>query len=323
MSPVKHLSTNWLNWFHETGRPYLKRYGGPVFLGLAIITIPLLIVLDSQRLLAYSFHLDPWYVFLSVVLEFSSLIFTVPAWHLILTRLNVQSTYRDDLRIYCYSLIGFVIPGGIWPFVSRATFYEQQGVSAVKVLVATMVEVLLMGLAGLVVYSLTLLIIPQAVVWHRPEIAILAISGVFILIQPPFFNRISGKILSWFEQTKQQMVDLSYQDLVILLILEAVTIIIAGTAIYYLLQSFVSVSPSAYFSVVGAWGIGVAASNLFFWFPGKPILRDGAMIIVLTQILPPSLAIAFVIIIRIWTMLSMLLSFGLAWSLLRRRDHAF
>ncbi len=311
--------SNWIDWLNHVGRSYLRRYGTPIFLTLALLILPVLIILDGQRLLAYSFHFNLWYIFLSVIISYSSLLLTIPAWHLILTRLGGPSTYRDDVRIYCYSLIGFVIPGSIWPFLSRAALYERQGISAVNVTVATMVELLLVGLAGLIVYGLTLMSLPQKVIWQRPEIAILTIGLSLIFIQPPIFNRISTKILSWFEKTKKQVVALTYRDLIILFTLETLTIMLGGTALYYLLKSFVSVSPTWYFTIVSAWGIGVAASNLFFWFPGKPILRDGIMALVLTQILLPSLTIVYIIIIRIWTILSVLLVCGLAWLFLDRK----
>jgi len=52
---------------------------------------------------------------------------------------------------------------------------------------------------------------------------------------------------------------------------------VGGTAIYFLLKSFVVTSGNLYITMVGVWAAGAAAGHLLFWVPGKPILRDGAL----------------------------------------------
>jgi hypothetical protein len=140
-----------------------------------------------------------------------------------------------------------------------------------------------------------------------------------ILVQPPFFNRFIQWLLKQSKQTQENLASLHYGDLGLLLGLEILTIIVGGTAIYILLQSFIRIPIEAYVPVISAWAAGVVVGNLLFWFPGKPILRDGAMMLVLTQLLPPTLALAFVIILRVWHIASILLAAGLAWLFLRRR----
>ena len=277
------------------------------------------LVLDSKEFFGYTFQLNPWLVLLSVIIEFGGLIFAVPAWHLILARCGGQLSYQDDLRIYCYTLLGVVVPGGIWSLMGRVTLYERQGVPGVQVTVATIVEYVLIGLAGLVIYGLATFLQPSQSMWQRPEVALTIIAIAVILVQPPFFNRFTRWVLKQSKQTQGDLASLDYGDLGLLLGLEILTIIVGGTAIYILLQSFISISIEAYVPVVSAWAAGVVVGNLLFWFPGKPVLRDGAMMLVLAQLLPPTLALAFVIILRVWHVASILLAAGLAWLFLRRR----
>jgi len=58
--------------------------------------------------------------------------------------------------------------------------------------------------------------------------------------------------------------------------------------------------------------------NLFFWIPATSIIRDGAMTFILMQFLPASVAILFVLLVRVWTIGSILMVTALAWLLLRR-----
>jgi hypothetical protein len=203
--------------------------------------------------------------------------------------------------------------------MGRVTLYERQGIPGVRVTVATIVEYVLIGLAGLAVYGLATFLQPSQSLWQRPEVALTIIAIALILVQPPFFNRFIQWVLKQSKQTQENLASLHYGDLGLLLGLEILTIIVGGTAIYILLQSFIRIPIEAYVPVISAWAAGVVVGNLLFWFPGKPILRDGAMMLVLTQLLPPTLALAFVIILRVWHIASILLAAGLAWLFLRRR----
>ena len=315
------LSKSFSNWLSGHGRIYWRRFSGPVFIILAIVVTLVIFFIDGQQILNYTFQLNPALVLLSVVIEFSGLILAVPAWHLILARFGSRLSYQDDLRIYCYTILGIVIPGGVWSLVGRVALYERQGVPGMYVTVATVVEFMLIGLAGLAVYGLTIFIQPAETIWQRPGIALLVMAMTLILVQPPVFNRIATLILSRSNPINAPLTLLSYKDLGVLLGLEILTLIIGGTAIYVLLQSFVIAPASLYITMVRAWAAGAVVSNLLFWLPGKPVLRDGAIIVVLAQTLPVSLAVGFVIILRAWTIMSVLLAAGLAWLFLRRKPY--
>ncbi|MBI1878111.1 MAG: flippase-like domain-containing protein [Chloroflexi bacterium] len=277
-------------------------------------------ILDSQRILSYTFQLNPGLVLLSVVIEFSGLILAIPAWHLILARCGGQLSYQDDLRIYCYTLLGIVVPGGVWSLMGRVNLYQRQGVPGVRVTIATIVEYILIGLAGLAVYGLMMFFKPTQVLWQRPETALILTAIALILVQPPFFNRVILFISKQSGKINEDLTPWRYGDLGLLLCLEVLTIIVGGTAIYTLLQSFISIPVEAYLPVVSAWAAGAVVGNLLFWFPGRSVLRDGAMTLVLAQLLPPALALAFVFILRVWHIASILLAAGLAWLFLRRKS---
>ncbi|OQY42392.1 MAG: hypothetical protein B6242_16265 [Anaerolineaceae bacterium 4572_78] len=297
-----------------------KHFAASLFLILGIMATIAVLIFDGKRLLEYSFHLNPSLVVFSIIIGFSGLIFIVPAWHLILARLGKSISYWDDLRIYCYSFIGYAIPGGIWSFVGRAALYEREGVSAVQVTVAGVIEMMLIGVAGLIVYGGTLFFHESEQLWQRPEIAIGIAIIALIIIQPPIFNYICQFILQRFKQTTEYTISLSYTDLAIILSLEIVVIIIGGTAIYFLLKSFVATTSDLYITMVRVWAVGVAAGHLLFWFPGKPILRDGAIVLTLSQAITPSLALIFVIIVRLWTIVSAIIAFAIAWLILRPKS---
>ncbi|NOR82069.1 MAG: hypothetical protein GQ526_01085 [Ardenticatenales bacterium] len=306
---------------HPGARQGIRRLRLP--LGLALVGVFSLVALvvlinDSRRLLDYSFHLDPLLVLLSFVIECSGLALAVPVWRQILARLGSRSSYRNDLRIYCYSMLGVILPGGFWPMVGRAALYERQGISGLRVAAASIVEFVVVGLAGLLVYSLATLLDPTESVWQRPVLALAITVAALALIHPPVFNRIIRWLLQRSRRAVEPPVTLRYAELGRWVALEGLVLGIGGTAVYVLLRSLAAVPPSLFVPVVGAWAAAAVAGNLFFWMPGTPVVRDGAMALVLTQSLPLSTSILFVLLIRVWTIFSILAVAVLARLLLAR-----
>jgi hypothetical protein len=276
------------------------------------------LIKDSRRLLDYSFRLDPLLVLLSFVVECSGLALAVPVWRQILARFGSRSSFRDDLRIYCYSMLGVVLPGGFWPMVGRAALYERQGISGLRVATASVVEFVVVGLAGLIVYSLATVLNPTESVWQRPGMALAIAAAALALVHPPVFNRIIAWLLRRSRRPVEPPVTLRYAELGRWVVLEGLVLGIGGTAVYVLLRSMAAVPASLFVPVVGAWAAAAAAGNLFFWMPGTPVIRDGAMALVLTQSLPLSTSILFVLLIRVWTIFSILAVAGIARLLLAR-----
>jgi hypothetical protein len=286
--------------------------------GLVVLIIAVVLINDSRRLLTHSFRLDLFMVLLSFIIECSGLVLAVPVWRGILARFGSQLSYREDLRIYCYSMLGVAIPGGIWPVIGRAALYERQGVASVRVATASVVEFILIGLAGLIVYGLAAGLLRTENIWQRPGMALATAILGLVLVQPPLFNRIIGWLLRRSRRTDEPPVSLRYTDLGRWLVLEGFVVVIGGVAVYVLLGSLVEAPPGVLLPVVQAWAAAAVAGNLFFWIPGTPVIRDGAMTLILAQALPASMAILFVLLVRVWTIISILMLAALIWLFLGR-----
>lgn len=296
----------------------LRRLAGLLVTVLALIVAVAVFIKDGRRLLTHSFHLDPLLVMLSFAVECTGLPLAVLVWRRILARFGNHLSYRDDFRIYCYSMLGVAIPGGFWPLVSRSVLYERRGVSGICVAAASMVESVLVGLAGLMVYSLVATLIPFESIWLRPSVALAIAALAFVLVQPPVFNRVIGWLLSRLYPNSGPAVSLRYADLGGWLVLEAILVVIGGSAVYLLLRGLTTVPAGLFVPVVSAWAAAVIAGNLLFWIPATSIIRDGAMTLILMQLLPASVVILFVLLVRVWTIASVVIVAVLAWLLLRR-----
>ncbi|MDX1664298.1 MAG: lysylphosphatidylglycerol synthase domain-containing protein [Candidatus Promineifilaceae bacterium] len=309
----------------ERGRRFYGAIKGSRLLGILLLTAFLgaaVVVLfrDWQRLRTYSFELQPGLLALSFVVECVGLLLAVLVWRQLLLRFTRPIAYSDDLRIYSYSMLGVVLPGGIWSVVSRSALYERRGISAFDVGTASVIEFILMGIAGLLVYALLAFVQPVHVIWQRPAIAVAMVLVALALIQPPLFNRIANWLNRRAGKKRVQAVPLRYWDLLRWLIMECGVVAIGGVAVYLLLQSVTPTSLDLLFPIISAWAVAVVTGNLFFWLPGTPVIRDGFMALILAQLLPPALAIAFVVIVRVWTLLSILVLIGLIWVLIEPKS---
>jgi len=307
-------------WARRISATNTRRLIGLTVTGIVSVVAFVVLIRDGRRLLTYSFRLDPLLVSLSFVVECTGLPLAVVIWRGVLGRFGSHLRYRDDFRIYCYSMLGIVVPGGFWPMVSRAALYERHGVASLRVAAASVVESVLIGLAGLMVYGLSSTLAPSENVWQHPVVALAAGALALVLIQPPVFNRMIDWLRRRVHLDDQQPISLRYVDLGRWLTIQGVIIVIGGGAVYLLLCGFTAVPSRLFLRVVSAWAIAAAAGNLFFWMPGTNVIRDGAMTLILMQALPASAAILFVLLVRVWTIASVLVVAALAWLFLERKN---
>ena len=281
---------------------------------------------EGSQLLAQSIHLNPALVGLSFLVECSGLLVAIPAWRLILARHGIHQDWRTDAKIYNYSAVALVLPGGFWPIVSRTAFYQRLGESGMQVAIASLVETIVLGVASIVVYAISSFLRPDLSLWNRPEIGLALTLLALMLVYPPVFNRLvhwglkkSGRGDSNLE------IGFGIKDLWLWIGMEITVLLIGGLAVFTLLASLTPVSYTHIIPMIAAWAAASAAGTLFFWMPGTPILRDGAMVLVLSAMLNLPVALIFVVLVRLWSLLSLLVVAGLVWLFLdwpQRRKQA-
>ncbi len=280
----------------------------PIIVGIAAF----LLIRDSSKIPLESIHLNIPLVLLSFAIECAGLLIAIPVWRHILASIDVRSIMRDDVRIYCYSALGSVLPGGIWTIAGRTVMYQRLGHSRLAVITASLTETLMVGVAAMGVYIFSIILRPEINLLKSPEIGIAFSILVLLLINPKIFNPVNEWIQKRFNKgDPHQHIRYGFGTLATWLGLEIVVTCIGGLAIFVLLQSLLPVSFALLVPVMASWAAASAVGNLFFWLPGTSLLRDGAMVIALSTDLSLPIALAFVAIVRIWTLGSLLALAGL------------
>jgi len=296
----------------------LIRVLGSFVLPAAVLTAIWVIVRTSPASLS-TVHLNLPLVLLSFAVECSGLLIAIPIWHKILAAFGVRQRLADDVRIYCYSALGLILPGGIWSIVSRSTLYQRIGANGLRVATASVVETLLIGVAAVLLYVIVGLFQPGLVLFRQPVVAYLLAAGSLILVYPGVFNRLSRWAIRRLGRgTELVAVNFGMGELWTWIASEVIVTFIGGLAVYVLIKSLGDVTNSLVLPVLAAWAAASAASNLLFWVPGTPLIRDGAMVAALTLVMPLPIAIIFVGLQRIWTIMSLLLLAAIVWLVLDR-----
>lgn len=295
----------------------LRKIASPILILAAVAAAVLIFWREGGQLLAQEIHLKPGWVALSFVVESVGFFIAVPVWRRILNHFGVRVRFREDVRIYSYSAVALVLPGGIWPIVSRASFYQRQNAGAAAITIASLVEVLVIGVAGACLYALVTIFRPDVRLWERPETGFAIIIASLALMHPKVF----GKLVKWgLARTRQsasvQVIEFSLRELALWIGLQIVVLAIGGLAVFFLLLSLTDTTLETALPVIGAWAAATAAGTLFFWAPGTPVIRDGAMVIALSTSLPVAAALLFVLIMRLWAIASLLLFAAGVWLVL-------
>ncbi|HET7091214.1 MAG TPA: hypothetical protein VFL17_21480 [Anaerolineae bacterium] len=290
-----------------------------IALGVAILSF----VREGSDLLRQPIQLNIPLVLLSLLIASSGLLIAIHTWRRILAGYGVRQPIRHDLRIYSYSALGLILPGGIWAIVGRSAFYRRLGVSGLRIATASVVETFVIGVAAMGVYAVSVIVRPDLSFWQRPEIGLGFSLLVLLLIHPRVFNRLSGWMLRRSKRGEAiLLVEFGLAELVGWICLESVVVLIGGLAWFVLLTSLIAVPGTVLVQMISAWAAALAVGSLFFWLPGTAFLRDGAMIVALTPSLPMSVAVIFVLIVRIWSIASLLIIAGAVWLLLDRPHRA-
>jgi len=275
------------------------------------------LVQGSAELQAYPIRLNILPLIASFLVSCPGFVLAALTWRRILGCYGIRQSARDDLRIYSYGTVALALPGGIWSIISRSAGYQRLGVSPGRVAAASVIETLVIGVASLAVYAVAVVLHPQISLWQRPEIGAGFAALVLIVIHPRVFTPFSR----WLQQRTRSgsetlLVDFTLRELVSWIFLEALVVLIGGLAVLVLLNSLGESPETVIIPVIAAWAAASAASNLFFWLPGTPILRDGVMILVLAPSLSLPIALIFAILLRVWAITSLLIIAGLIWMFL-------
>ncbi len=309
--------------------------------GLVLVAGPVLALAAAWSALTpelrASFRLRPGLLALAFLVQTPGWFLAVDAWRRMLAATHPDGAssgpedplrgmrFAEHLQGHTLAALAQVLPGSIWAPLTRVAYYRERGLGALRSGAAMLLEMGLLGLAGLLVFLLALPfaygVPPAALPW------LLAVGAASLAALHPW---VFGRLLALLARGLRIHPVPSAPRLGLLARLLGQELLVLGLSGLALILVIRSLLPSAAHpaTVLAAWGLGVAVASLLAWLPATALLKDGGMIALLTPLclaaaggrtLPAAaLALGLTLAWRLWTLAVLLAWAGLATLAVRR-----
>ena len=226
--------------------------------------------------------------------------------------LGVSVNLTNTFKVIFLSRLGRYIPGGgVWIFVGQVYLFDKEKVSKLIVLIANIMLLLIYTLYGLLVFIAFYLFYPDSKL-AIPKVALIFVCFVCIIIlHPKIFSKVVN-LISFKLKGEKIKISYNYSDLIYFTVLCIVDWLIFGVGLYFLINSFYSVSINLIPIFAGTFAISWILGLYIFITPDGLGIREGVQSYLLSFFLPLPIAIIFSLMTRLWSTIGDLISSGLA-----------
>jgi len=303
---------------HLLSEESLSRYTSnrrvTAFLGAAVVLLSLaflayLIYRSWPTLRAIDTELDFGQIALTLLFNICAYVIAIWSWHSIMTRLSGQRNLRLDAIVYCYSAVARRLPGIAWDIAARVVMYDQAGVSKALVALASLLEMLLIIVAGIVSYlalapfTLSYLSIPGS--WAL--ICALLVGG--ILIHPAVVTYGVHKV-----RKDKLPVSLQYSDTLYWLFMYVLTWIVSGFLLYATIRSFYGLSPTHLPQLLADWALAGVLTSFITFVPTGLGLKELTLTLLMSRYMPEPIAAIGAVSVRLLTT-----GYSIVWAVIFNR----
>jgi len=229
-------------------------------------------------------------------------------------RVNFAQAYYG----YHASQLGKYIPGRIWIIPGRAMTMRRFGVDAITAASSTLIDMYVLIAAGVLVYVPTLLVTGQGTMRQLGLVGLLGCIPLLIsIIFPSVLNKLFALGMKWIGRGEMSF-HFKWYHFALMLVNDGMLWVISGFGLYLLADSFSPLTLTQLPIVIGAMGFSWVLGTLAFLTPAGLGVREGAMGLLLSAVLPLPLPALVAILARFWWSLADFGSIGLAFLLFGR-----
>ncbi len=285
---------------------------------LAKIIVPLVVIFFVGRVILKNWaqvreaewSIRPGYLALSFLLSSAWFIFRPWGWNIILNGFGHPVPFPAVFRVCRQAELSRYVPGGVWQFVSRVVLLKQWNVSAAACLAATLVDLFLATLACLIPAAWTL---QEAFggfkTYHR--VVLFAFPVVSILfVHPTLLNGWAGFLARRLHQPWTPL-DIRWRSLLGIWALYVLGWLLLGAGVALFVNGVLRIPDGNSLYIGSSYTVAWLVGTLTMIAPGGMGIREGALGLLLSQILPTGPAFTLAVGIRLWTLLIEIATLGL------------
>ncbi|UCG25239.1 MAG: flippase-like domain-containing protein [Chloroflexota bacterium] len=300
---INYLTTGW------------RRAALTVFMVLLSLAVIARVVIDNWDLLVrQEWTFAPVWLGYALLFFFIDLAISLFGWHLLVAQLTGFNSMRLNTKICLQSNLARRLPGSVWYVASRATLYQDVGVSKRKISMVSGLELVLFILSGILVTLITLPLwfsrlgtIGESIqIWWL----LLVLPVALLLMHPGVLQRIWRRI-----GEDDPSVNVKWSYVATWIGIYVGTWLFGGAVLYCVIRVFHELHVSNLIVITGMWSLAGAISLIGFLVFSNIGLRELSLVLLLSLVIPFPTAIIVALVVRlIWLggeLLTSLLSFAL------------
>ena len=240
---------------------------------------------------SFPWEVKPAYIILVLLFHSVSLGATFIVWHLMVYRLSGFHYLRLSLRFYYTTTLAKRIPTSIPYIGSRLVVYNQVDVSSAIIMNCIVLELVLIGIAGLIAFTLFLPFYSYVPTGIAPLLILTAAIFLGVLfLRPRIFITFTNWVLVKLKKA-ELVVELSRQDIFVWIALYILPWIFAGLSFYCAPLAFSNYDGLDLITAIEISTLSTLISLLNFVLPGGLSLKEITSSSLLSPWIPLSAAI--------------------------------
>ncbi len=267
---------------------------------LAVLGVIVWIVIKQWKdILVFPWLIDIKFILLVLIFHTLAVAATFWAWHLMVARMGGFKDIRSDIYFYYVSNLAKRLPTSIPYIGSRLVMYKRAGISQAAIMNCIVLENLLIGMAGVIIFFIFLPFyssVPKGIVPPMVAVELILITG--LLARPQFIIDITNWVLIRFKKEGMTRIP-SRRDILIWIGVYTLPWIFAGLSLYFAFRGFSSINTISVMDAIEISTLSTLVSLLYFIVPGGLALKEMTSSALLTAWMPFSIALVITMVYRL------------------------
>ena len=284
-----------------------------LLIGLALFTLVNGLIIyyllrDWRTLSLDDIRLNGWALAACFLVQSTGVLMGMYVWTLMLQQFGYRIGMRQHFKNYMLSNLARYIPGFVWGIVGRAYLYERNGGAKLDISLASVLEMVIFGVAGALV-ALAALALPGS---HGEDFNPLLLLGLVALCGVLAHPRVVGFVARRLQaRYPERQINLQWYHLPLWTALNVATVALGSWALYLFCLGLYPQTGSMLVPAVQGWALTVVSGSLLFWLPVEIGISSGVLVLLLATAMPLPHALMTMVAWRVWNGLVNLI-FGLA-----------
>jgi hypothetical protein len=271
-----------------------------------------------DQFVSYPWQVSPTSLLLAFAAAMAEIFVVFAVWWRALALTGVRIPWQVGVQVFFRAQIARYLPGGIWDLVGRFVLASQAGVGKRAMAASMGLEMGLQVLSGGVFLLLALALRSGLAMQSYLGLSVVIIVGALIFLSPPVFTAIVNFGLKLLKKPALVM-QLTWWGLFQLFLLRLLGHVLMGLGFFFMVRGIAPIpldtAPLLITSFVGAWLIGYLAIIA----PMGIGIREGALVLLTSSVLPFSVATAAVVGYRLLFAIRDMIAAGIGIILARRQ----